>query len=103
MELVACIEFVNVKGSYSTDARVIPLNAYGNGRIMDNGQRRYLAYMLRLWEVSNDGQLAWRASLESPHTGERHGFADLEALFGFLEEQAERTPSESEGNTKKED
>jgi len=54
---------------------------------MDNERRRYLAYMLRLWEVNNDGKLDWRASLESPHTGERHGFANLEALFGFLEER----------------
>jgi len=59
--------------------------------------------MLRLWEVSNDGELAWRASLESPHTGERNGFADLEALFGFLEEKAGRTPSDSESKVKKED
>ena len=70
---------------------------------MLNEQRRYLAYMLRLWEVSNDGALVWRASLESPHTGERHGFADLEALFGFLEEKAERMSSDSESKIKKEE
>ena len=29
----------------------------------------------------------WRTSLESPHTGERHGFASLELLFAFLETQ----------------
>jgi hypothetical protein len=43
--------------------------------------------MLRLWQVSNDGELTWRASLENPHTGERHGFATLEVLFNFLEKQ----------------
>ena len=68
---------------------------------MDDGQQCYLAYMLRLWKVSSDGTLDWRASLESPHTGERHGFADLEALFGFLEEKMDdqlyrkEQPSES--------
>jgi len=70
---------------------------------MDDGQQCYLAYMLRLWKVSSDGTLAWRASLESPHTGERHGFADLGALFGFLEEKAERMSSDSESKIKKEE
>jgi len=50
-------------------------------------QRRYLAYMLRLWQVSSDGEPIWRASLESPHSGERRGFANLEMLFAFLEEK----------------
>jgi hypothetical protein len=54
---------------------------------MPTESRRYLAYMLRLWQVGGEGELAWRASLESPHTGERHGFASLEALFAFLEEK----------------
>lgn len=63
---------------------------------MDNGRRRYLAYMLRLWEAGSDGNLDWRASLESPHTGERHGFANLEALFGFLEEKMDDQPQRKE-------
>ena len=54
---------------------------------MTTEQQRYRAYMLRLWQVSSDGEPIWRASLESPHTGERHGFADLGTLFAFLEEQ----------------
>ena len=48
--------------------------------------RRYLAYMLRLWQVGGGDEPTWRA-LESPHTGECRGFADLEALFAFLVEQ----------------
>ncbi len=43
----------------------------------------YLAYMLRLWCVADD--LSWRASLEDPRTNERFGFADLPALFAYLE------------------
>jgi hypothetical protein len=43
--------------------------------------------MLRLWQVSDEGEAIWRASLESPHTGERQGFADLATLFAFLEEK----------------
>jgi hypothetical protein len=47
-------------------------------------QRPYLSYLLRLWLVDDDG-LAWRASLESPRTADRHGFTSLEGLFNFLE------------------
>jgi hypothetical protein len=54
---------------------------------MTTEQQHYLAYMLRLWQVSSDREPIWRTSLESPHTGERHGFANLETLFAFLEEQ----------------
>lgn len=55
-------------------------------------QPGYLAYMLRLWRANDDGQPVWRASLESPHSGERHGFANLETLFVFLEEQTGGQP-----------
>jgi hypothetical protein len=48
---------------------------------------RYLAYMLRIWQASAGGNLSWRATLESPHTGERQGFPDLKSLFAFLEEK----------------
>jgi hypothetical protein len=56
-------------------------------------QPDYLSYLLRLWRVSGDGgthrkeKTVWRASLESPHTGERMGFASLDALFAFLRQQ----------------
>jgi hypothetical protein len=45
--------------------------------------------MLRLWQAGEDEEPGWRASLESPHTGERHGFGDLAQLVAFLEEQTE--------------
>ena len=50
-------------------------------------EQGYLAYLLRLWQITSDGNIVWRASVESPHTGERHGFADLKALFAFLGEK----------------
>jgi len=53
---------------------------------MATGRPRYLAYTLRPWQVGGK-ELAWRASLESPHTGERCAFASLEALFAFLVEK----------------
>ena len=68
----------------------LPGHATGGGQLeiaMATEQQRYFAYMLRLWQVSSDGEPIWRASLESPHSGERHGFANPELLFVFLAEQ----------------
>jgi hypothetical protein len=57
--------------------------------VTGTGERRdYLSYLLRLWRVSKEGAV-WRASLESPQTGERIGFASLDELFAFLREQAD--------------
>jgi len=62
----------------------------------DTQERRdYLSYLLRLWRVGGDGgthckeEVVWRASLESPHTGERIGFAGLDELFAFLRQQTD--------------
>ena len=44
----------------------------------------YRAYMLRMWRTEEDGH-NWRALLEEVETGKRHGFANLEELFEFLE------------------
>jgi hypothetical protein len=61
---------------------------------MGEKQRRYISYLLRLWQVAGDGNLVWRASLENPHTGERHGFSCLDDLIAFLEmEMSEDTQS----------
>ena len=54
---------------------------------MSEKQPRYLSYLLRLWPVQENEHTTWRASLESAHTGERQGFADVEALSAFLREQ----------------
>ncbi|MBN1889862.1 MAG: hypothetical protein JW850_17840 [Thermoflexales bacterium] len=51
--------------------------------------QHYLSYLLRLWRSGEGEKAAWRASLESPLTRERLGFASLKALFAFLETQAE--------------
>lgn len=55
---------------------------------MSHQRQDYLAYLLRLWRADTKQGPVWRASLDSPHTGERQGFADLAALFAFLEDQA---------------
>jgi hypothetical protein len=49
----------------------------------------YLSYLLRLWGAGNGAESTWRASLENPMTGERHGFASLKDLFAFLQAQAD--------------
>jgi hypothetical protein len=54
---------------------------------MSRQSRGYLSYLLRLWQSSEGGKQVWRASLDSPGTRERQGFASLEELFDFLEAQ----------------
>jgi len=49
-------------------------------------QTSYQSYLLRLWRVK-EGEEGWRASLESAQTGERRGFATLDALFDYVRSQ----------------
>jgi hypothetical protein len=37
-----------------------------------------------MWQVQETDKLVWRASLENPHTGEKHFFATLPRLYKFL-------------------
>ncbi len=59
-------------------------------------QRRYLAYLLRLWLSDNAGQPVWRGSLEDPHSGSLIGFGDMQSLFAYLNQQTEIPPSTSD-------
>lgn len=63
-------------------------------------QATYQAYLLRLWQSSADGRgsVAWSASLEDPHTGERIGFATLDHLFAYLLQQTEQSSHSSFSN-----
>jgi hypothetical protein len=53
-------------------------------------QKDYVSYMLRMWRDRGDvgpspsKEAPWRASLQSPRTGELVGFASLDDLFDFL-------------------
>lgn len=58
--------------------------------------KKYLSYLLRLWQEEDDGKQVWRASLESSHDGERFGFATLHHLLVFLNEQAVGDETEEE-------
>ena len=51
---------------------------------------RYRSYLLTFWEERGrdpDAPVAWRFRLEDPHTGQRRGFADLEALAAALRQE----------------
>ena len=54
---------------------------------MSEERRRYVSYLLRLWQTQQEGALIWRASLESSATGERQGFACLADLYVFLDRE----------------
>jgi hypothetical protein len=60
--------------------------------------KKYLAYLLRLWQVDGNGDPAWRASLEDSRTGERRGFAGLESLVAYLREQLRGDPKDTNTN-----
>ena len=50
-------------------------------------KRRYLSYLLRLWQEGGSERALWRASLERPQGGDRLGFASLEDLYAYLDAQ----------------
>ena len=65
-------------------------------------QSDYQSYLLRLWRAK-EGQEGWRASLESAQTGERKGFATLDALFDYVRSRTRVALSEcsrGEGNAR---
>jgi hypothetical protein len=60
------------------------------------GKTHYRSYLLRLWSSGSKAGRGWRASLEDPQTGERLGFASLERLFAFLQDQTDDLAWENE-------
>jgi hypothetical protein len=61
----------------------------------------YRSYLLRLWLESNDPP-AWRAILESPVNGERHGFSDLQGLYNFIEQDTRKLSEKTRISERKE-
>jgi hypothetical protein len=59
-------------------------------------QAMYRSYLLRLWRV-REGEEDWRASLESARTGERRGFANLDALFAYVRGLTRSDPDRDSG------
>lgn len=64
-------------------------------------ERRYLAFLVRLWAAHPNGKLLWRASAKNVHTNERHAFADLTSLCRFLSNAtaAVSVKTETEGDS----
>lgn len=56
---------------------------------MTQEESDYISYLLRLWLVHEEVGPVWRASLTSPHTGERQGYPNLDALITFLRTEIE--------------
>ena len=54
---------------------------------MGREERHALAYVLRLWRVTNGEPPIWRVALQDVHTGERRGFAGLAEAVRYLEQQ----------------
>ena len=62
---------------------------------MRESGRRYVSYLLRLWQVQAEQDLAWRASLEDTRTNERQGFTSLDDLLCYLRRLTEAPPESS--------
>jgi hypothetical protein len=56
---------------------------------------QYQSYFLRIWASRCQGRAHWRASVESPATGEYQTFATLDELFLYLKARL-RLPSDSD-------
>ena len=54
---------------------------------MTRKQPGYVSFLLRLWQAESEGKHIWRASLESPMTGSRHGFRNLADLYAYLNQK----------------
>jgi hypothetical protein len=73
--------------------------------VMSSQRPAHLSYLLRLWQTPGGANEPWRVSLENPLTGERRGFADLEAALMFLRAQIvaasppDEEPGRDEANT----
>jgi len=47
--------------------------------------RPYLSYLVRLWGEISQGQVVWRAAVESVQSGEQRQFATVESLFAWID------------------
>lgn len=64
---------------------------------MNETQRGYVSYLLRLWQAQDNGDWVWRATLECSQTGQRWAFANLDELLAFLRAQTSEV-SVGQGN-----
>ncbi|OGO42302.1 MAG: hypothetical protein A2W36_00235 [Chloroflexi bacterium RBG_16_58_14] len=72
------------------------LSNTSSGQTKPTLRNGYLAYLVRLWQVNQNGDLTWRAYLEDAHSGESRGFTSLDGLFGFLRQRVVEYSNEAE-------
>lgn len=51
---------------------------------METEKAAYRSFLLRLWQVEQNGDWIWRCSLEETGTGSHQNFVNLDALFSYL-------------------
>ena len=62
-------------------------------------QAGYYSFLLRLWQVKEDGGQEWRATLENVESGEKRGFTNVEDLLAYLSQVTTKMDETSgEGN-----
>jgi hypothetical protein len=59
----------------------------------------YQSYLIRLYRQKKNGPVALRILLENVQTGERLGFASLQALHEYLEQLVQLPPAKSDDLT----
>ena len=62
---------------------------------------RYHSFLITMWQErsqSTDVSVVWRFRMEDPHTGQRRGFADMDALVAALQQEIEDSNAEEPGN-----
>ena len=62
-------------------------------------QAGYYSFLLRLWQVKENGGQEWRATLENVESGEKRGFTSVEGLLAYLSQVTTKMDKTSgEGN-----
>lgn len=51
----------------------------------DNCQTEYYSFLLRVWQINQEGKAAWRATLEHIASGEKYVFYDIYELVSFIQ------------------
>ena len=66
-----------------------------------NKPPRYRSFLITMWQErsqATDVPVVWRFRMEDPHTGQRRGFADMDALVAALQLEIEDSNAEEPGN-----
>lgn len=63
----------------------------------------YRSFLITMWQERSqdtDVSVVWRFRMEDPHTGQRRGFADLEALMAALQQEMDNNTIDEPGGNK---